>query len=70
MARKRKQTRPAAAALAELPRDTKELTPEEAEAAKGGWFYWSLSPSQQAEDDDIIHVFGPADESLSPERKA
>jgi hypothetical protein len=36
MSRKRKQNDPATATLQELPRDTEELTTEEAEAVQGG----------------------------------
>ena len=50
MARKRtsKQTEQPTVTVEELPRDPEELTGEEAEAAKGGWFFASLSPSQAA----------------------
>jgi hypothetical protein len=51
MARKRKSkaTEPVVT-VEELPREPKELTSEEAEAAKGGFWFVSLSPSQQAND--------------------
>jgi hypothetical protein len=66
MARKRKSTEQPAVPLEELPRGTEELTGEEAEAAKGGWFSLSMGYVRAAqiaeaqEADDIIHVFGPA----------
>jgi hypothetical protein len=46
MTRKRKLTEQATATLEELPRDPEELTPEEAEAAKGGMLF--LTPSMAA----------------------
>jgi hypothetical protein len=49
MARKRtsKQTEQPTVTVEELPRDPEELTGEEAEAAKGGWFYAiSATPEQ------------------------
>jgi hypothetical protein len=46
MARKRKQTEQAPVTLEELPRDTQELTSEEAEAAKGGLLF--MTPSMAA----------------------
>ena len=47
MARKRtsKQTEQPTVTIEELPRDPEELTGEEAEAAKGGWFA-ALMPKQ------------------------
>jgi hypothetical protein len=64
MARNRKRTEQAPVTIEELPRDTKELTPEEAEAAKGGWlsqyFNLTLSPQQQ----------GAIENSLTPEQQA
>jgi hypothetical protein len=62
MARKRKQTEPAPATLEELPRDPEGLTSEEAEAAKGGFFYSYVKLALPIGDDDIIHVFGPPEE--------
>ena len=48
MARKQKQARKPVVALEELPRDTEELTSEEAETAKGGCYV----PRQQAQTTD------------------
>jgi hypothetical protein len=61
MARKWKlnATEQTAVTLEELPRDTEELTGEEAEAAKGGWFAMfgagaaAALAQQQAENDAI-----------------